>query len=62
MWLYVVATLATTIMTEAQCRAIAAKVETVKGHRMAACLSPDGSWWPTEIGPIAPKLTRIASR
>ena len=61
-WIFVLASLATQPMTEPQCKALAGKVETHKGNRMAACLSPDGSWWPSAIGKIAPKQTRIASK
>jgi hypothetical protein len=61
-WLYVTAALTATPMSEAQCKAIAAKVETHRGNRMAACLSPAGDWWPTEVGPIAPKKIQVARK
>ena len=54
MWIFVASSLALMPMTEAQCKEIAAKVATHKGKRMAACLAPDGHWWPSAIGPIAP--------
>ena len=61
-WVFVTATLAATPMSEPQCKAIAAKVETHKGNRMAACLSPAGEWWPSAVGPIAPKKIQVARR
>lgn len=65
-WLYVIASLATEPksaqpMTERQCMALAEKVATVRGRRVAACLSPDGAWWPTPIGLVTPPRVRLAS-
>jgi hypothetical protein len=67
LWLYVTAALTATPMsvtpvTEAQCRALAVKAETVRGHRVAACLAPDGSWFPSPIGAIAPKRLQVARK
>lgn len=66
-WLYVIAVLSgepksAQPMTEQQCKAIAVKMETKKGRRVAACLSPAGEWFPSPPGPIAPKKTQVASR
>ena len=54
-WLFITASLVVTPASEVQCKAIAAKVETRRGHRMAACLSPAGEWWPSPLGKIAPE-------
>jgi hypothetical protein len=38
--------------TEAQCKAMVGddSYATKDGQRLAACLSPDGAWWPGKLG------------
>lgn len=61
-WFFVLANLTMHPMTEPQCKAIAGKVATVKGHRIAACVSPEGNWYPTPLGEISPRKTQVAQR
>jgi hypothetical protein len=61
-WLLVTASLSVQPMTEPQCKALAGKVATVRGHRVAACLSPEGAFWPSPLGKIAPANIVLAKR
>ena len=57
-WLYILVTVSWfegkptfLMMTEQQCRAIVSNnTGLYRGQRLETCLSPDGQWFPAEIG------------